>query len=172
MKIFSLILILITVCLVFGLNIFASEDEFMYNSHNKRDPFVPMFEFDKGQESNAQQTTATEDSQGDNGYITIGLEGIVFDPNTGSRVIIDGQILKVGDEGDGFKVEQIFPDRVIVDVSGEKKVVKLREIEEETKGSEEDTIFFSSDKKEDSESNEEVDSESSEEVDSKSNEEE
>lgn len=145
----------ITICMFFGLNIFASEDKFVYNSHNKRDPFVPLIGIDA--EIDAEEVTnGTQHIE----YTAINLEGIVYDPVYGSKVIINGQILKAGDEGNGFKVEQILPDRIIVNILGERKIVNLREIEKETKSNKEDTA---SDKKEDSQSNEEEDTKSNEE---------
>lgn len=122
MRIFSIVFIIITTCLFFDMNIFASKEKFVYNSHNKRDPFVPLIEFDR-----KKVTAPKDDKQEYVGYTAINLEGIVYDPLVGSKVIINGKILKAGDKVNSYTVEEIFSDRVILSILGDKKVVRLRE---------------------------------------------
>ena len=123
-----IVFIVIATCLLFELNIFASEGKFVYNSHNKRDPFVPLIEFDRKKVTTPKDEK--DDKQKDLGYTAIKLEGIVYDPLVGSKVIINGKILKAGDKVNSYTVEEILPDRVILDILGDKRVVRLREKKE------------------------------------------
>ena len=125
MKTYSLFVFLL-VCAVFpNLNTFASDDKFVYNSHNKRDPFIaPGGVF--GQKKDDKRERAPGPIVKGGG---IKLEGVVYDPHGGSRVIINGCIMKAGDKTDLFEIKQIDRDGVILDVLGERKIVKLKRTE-------------------------------------------
>jgi len=107
-----------------SLNTFAYADDFVYNSHEKRDPFIPPYLQDqvkkKPQDKNIKKA-------GD--YSSIILQAVVYDPQGESAVIINGQIMKINDKTDFFVVKDIMSDRAIVEVLGERKVLKLREEE-------------------------------------------
>ncbi len=104
-------------------NLFASEKDFVYNSGGRRDPFVPPMEFFKPAEG--QDTDIRAKIEVD--YSVIHIEGIVYDPQEGSRAIINGQILQVGDEIMDLKITDIRPDGVEFQADGESKTIKLRE---------------------------------------------
>ena len=104
------------------LNTFAYADNFVYNSHEKRDPFVPPYLQDqvkkKSQDKSIKKTVD---------YRSIMLQAVVYDPEGESAVIINGQIMKINDKTDFFVVKDIMNDRAIVEVLGERKIIKLRE---------------------------------------------
>jgi len=106
------------------LNTFAYADNFVYNSHEKRDPFVPPYLQDqvkkKSQDKSIKKTVD---------YRSIMLQAVVYDPEGESAVIINGQIMKINDKTDFFVVKDIMNDRAVVEVFGERKVLKLREDE-------------------------------------------
>ena len=104
-------------------NLFASEEDFVYNSGGRRDPFVPPMEFFKPAEG--QGTDVEPKIEVD--YSVIHIEGIVYDPQEGSRAIINGQILEAGDEILDLKITDIRPDSVEFQADGESKTIKLRE---------------------------------------------
>ena len=122
MKVYNLFAFLLLCTVFLDLNTFASDDKFLYNNHNKRDPFVaPGGVFGQKKVDDEEQPRPIVKGG------AIKLEGIVYDPRDGSRVIIDGRIMKVGDKTGFFEVKQIGRDRVILDVLGERKVVKLKQ---------------------------------------------
>ena len=89
----------------------------MYNAHGKRDPFTPL-------------VTSTMKSSFSNllGVDTIDdlvIEGVVYDPQHGSVVIVNGTILKEGEELGGVKVVKVNVNGaffLINDVSGFKEI--------------------------------------------------
>ncbi|OIO37941.1 MAG: hypothetical protein AUJ72_03490 [Candidatus Omnitrophica bacterium CG1_02_46_14] len=79
----------------------AAEQE-MHNAHGKRDPFVPLV-----------TTTMKSSSSGLLGIENIdelSIEGVVYDPGHGSVVIVNGAILKEGEELGSVKVLKISPE--------------------------------------------------------------
>lgn len=87
----------------------ASADEISYDPHGKRDPFVPLI------------TLTSKDSTGLMGVETVDeltIEGLVYDPKSGSIVVINGSVLKEGDEISGVKVLKIKPDGATLSLNG------------------------------------------------------
>ena len=83
-------------------------EEGLYNTHGKRDPFVPLV------------TTATRVSSGlvsVENVEELNVEGIVYDPK-GSVVVINGTVLKEGEELGAVKVLKIKPDGALFSVNG------------------------------------------------------
>jgi len=109
---------------LFALNTFAYADDFVYNSHEKRDPFVPPYLQDQ-----LKKKTQDKSIKKAVDYSSIILQAVVYDPEGESAVIINGQIMKINDKTDFFVVKDIMNDRAIVEVLGERKVFKLREDE-------------------------------------------
>jgi hypothetical protein len=104
------------------LNTFASAQGFVYNSHERRDPFVPPYLQNKiePQPKDNQNKQPTD-------YGTIVLQAIVYDPVGESAVIINNQIMKVDDKTDFFIVKDITRNEAIIEVLGEIKVLRLRD---------------------------------------------
>lgn len=78
----------------------AGEDIF-YNAHGRRDPFIPLV------------TQAARTSSGLAGVETaeeVTIEGVVYDPEHGSVVVINGSVLKEGEESGSVKVLRIRSD--------------------------------------------------------------
>jgi len=72
-------------------------DKAVYDAHGKRDPFVPLV------------TMSTRESSGlvgVEGVDDIAIEGIVYDPK-GSVIIVNGAVMKEGDELGNIKVLKI-----------------------------------------------------------------
>lgn len=87
-----------------------------YDGKDKRDPFVPLV------------TLTTRDTAGGlsgiEGADDLKIEGIVYDPN-GSVIIVNGQVLKEGDEKGGVKVLKIDPAGAKFLISGTESYVRL-----------------------------------------------
>ena len=101
---------------------FAAEaaEEGLYNPRGKRDPFVPLV------------TTATRVSSGlvsvENAE-ELTVEGIVYDPK-GSIVVVNGTVLKEGEELGAVKVLKIKSDGALFSVNG---VEAFKPLYEDTK---------------------------------------
>ncbi len=89
-------MILLSSCFVF-----AAEQE-IYDAHGKRDPFVPLV------------TTSMKSSSsgllGVENIDELSIEGVVYDPGHGSIVVVNGAILKEGEELGNVKVLKINPE--------------------------------------------------------------
>ena len=95
-------------------------EEGLYNSRGKRDPFVPLV------------TTATRVSSGlvsVENIEELNVEGVVYDP-AGSIVVINGTVLKEGEELGVVKVLKIKPDGALFSVNG---VETFKPLYEDTK---------------------------------------
>lgn len=80
--------------------------DFAYASKGKRDPFVPLVGAGAGSQiKEAADMNSIED---------VVLEGIVFDDKGGSIAIINGMILKEGDQAGIVTVDKIEPKKVIL----------------------------------------------------------
>ena len=83
---------------------YAAEERIIYDSKNKRDPFIPLV--GKGMRLLVPQEAKSIEN--------IILEGIVFDPEQGSLVIINGEIFKEGDSIGGFILSKVTRKSVIL----------------------------------------------------------
>ncbi len=84
-------------------------EEVLYDSHGKRDPFSPLV------------TSTIKQAPGLLGIETVEdviLEGIIYDPKKGSVVILNGSVLKEGEEFANLKVLAVKPDGVALSVNG------------------------------------------------------
>lgn len=87
----------------------VNADEIAYDPHGKRDPFVPLV------------TLTSKDSTGLMGVESVdelSIEGLVYDSKNGSIVVINGSVLKEGDEVSGVKVLKIKTDGVTLSLNG------------------------------------------------------
>ncbi len=85
------------------------EDEIVYDSHGKRDPFVPLV------------TLTTRQVVGLIGIESLDeiiINGIVYDPKNGSMVIANGTVLKEGEESGSVKVLEIKPNGALFAING------------------------------------------------------
>lgn len=122
MKILGLRLIvcltLVTLCcgrLDFSL---AFAEEFRYDSHGKRDPFVSPAE--------VLSVGGRQISHGE-----LRLEGVIVDQRGGSYAIVNGEIVRESELFQGFLLKKIEPNRVSFEKEGEKFDVILRQEDEE-----------------------------------------
>ena len=88
----------------------AFAQEFRYDSHGRRDPFLPP---GAGGES------------GSSGEVR--LEGIVFDPKGGSMPIVNGQMVREGEMVNGLILKRLAENRAFFEREGEELEVVLNE---------------------------------------------
>ena len=94
----------------------AFADEFSYDSHGKRDPFV-----------------SPDLAHAGLGTGELKLEGVIIDATKGSYALVNGEIVREGDSFDGFTLKKVESNRAIFDKDGEVLEVLLRQDEEALK---------------------------------------
>ena len=99
--------------------VFASEEPvFIYDSYGNRDPFMPLL---------------TKDGRPITTYSKIGsindivIEGILYDPQGESVVVINDLILKQGSTISGVTVKSIEKNSVVLSFKGEDHTFKVKE---------------------------------------------
>ena len=110
----------------FGIIFFAESGQAadLYDSHGKRDPFVPLVTLTSRETTGIVSIESAED---------INIEGIVYDPK-GSVVIVNGSLMKEGQELGNIKVVKIRPDGVLFLINGTQSYVPLYRDKGEGKG--------------------------------------
>lgn len=98
--------------MLFLLNPLYAAEKSLYNAHGKRDPFIPLV--------TATMKSSSSNLLGIDNVDDLVVEGVVFDPTNGSVVIVNGTILKEGEELGNVKV-------VKVDVNGARFLVNGNE---------------------------------------------
>ena len=81
------------------------EDTFTYNSEGKRDPFIPLITGKTKVAAGLEDARSVDD---------IALEGIVWDPSSGSVAILNGVIMREGQNKGSVRVKRIEKKRVIL----------------------------------------------------------
>ncbi len=94
-----------------------AEEGFEYDTKGNRDPFVPLV---------SKGGAYVSDAYGISGINDIRLEGIVWDSAQGSIAIINGEIVKEGQEIGSAKVLRIDKDAVVFEVNREEIRIELR----------------------------------------------
>ena len=110
--------------MIYGVEAATSGDETLYNAHGKRDPFIPLI------------TLTTREAAGLLGVDNIDeivVEGIVYDPTHGSVVIVNGSVLREGEDLGNVKVIRIKPEGATLSVNGVEGFKTLYQQEEAKK---------------------------------------
>lgn len=97
------------ICLLFAFSVIAAEEEFVYESGRKRDPFIPLV---TPEGALLKLEPYGEDSE-------VKLEGIIYDREGNSLAIVNGKVVKKGDVINGCEVFKIEKDRVFLIKEGE-----------------------------------------------------
>ena len=93
---------------VYCLNL-SAEVVFVYAPHNKHDPFNPL----------VTKTGSVQIYEADLTVSDMTLEGIMEDPGGNSAAIINGKIVKIGDQIGPYQVQSVINDHVILLKDGE-----------------------------------------------------
>ena len=93
-----------------------------YRSNGKRDPFVPLIT-PEGQRIYPPGTD-------EGGVANLMLQGIVFEPQGESYAVINGRIVREGEEVDGVKVLKIAPSAVVIQSEGQQHQLSVRQAPE------------------------------------------
>ncbi len=96
---------LLVVIVILSSCIVATAAEFTYDDHGTRDPLLPLVD-ERGRKVGGLRGVS---SLGD-----LVLEGIAWDKHSTAVAIMNGEIVRVGDDLDGLLVEEIHRNRVVV----------------------------------------------------------
>lgn len=99
----------------------SAQEEFKYNAKGKRNPFIPLVTPDG-------RLLKLEPEESNEGLL---VEGIIYDKQGLSYAIVNGTIVKIGDEVSGYLVLKIEKNKVIFIKEGQPTEVALKKGEEE-----------------------------------------
>ncbi len=85
-----------------GLDLSAGE-KVAYDAHGRRDPFVPLVTLSSKASTGLAGVESVED---------VAVEGLVYDPKHGSVAVVNGSVMKEGEELGNVKVLEIKADGV------------------------------------------------------------
>jgi len=123
LRIFELLLVLCALCSVLCTLLYAQEhaqEQFVYDSKGKRNPFIPLVAPDG-------RLLKFDENEKESGNLA--LEGIIYDKSGQSYAIVNAQIVRIGDEVGGYQVLKIEKNKVIFVKDGQPKEVELKEEE-------------------------------------------
>lgn len=99
---------------LFFLTAAFAEDKFVYDAKARRDPFLPLVT-ETGQVLDLEPKQTT----------TLNLEGVIFDKEGDSFIVINGVVLKKGQALNDYLVFEIKPNEVILIRGSEKIMLQL-----------------------------------------------
>jgi hypothetical protein len=94
-----------------------AEEQFIYNAKGKRDPFIPLVTPD------GRLLNLDKEEEATKGLL---LEGIMYDKYGISYAIVNGRVVKVGDEVIGYQILRIEKNKVIFIKEGQPTEVELK----------------------------------------------
>ncbi|MEK6715587.1 MAG: hypothetical protein AABY43_06045 [Candidatus Omnitrophota bacterium] len=96
----------------------SAEDSLIYKAGGKRDPMIPLVT-PQGLIRDIKSQSAQHEG--------LSLEGIIYDAQRNSLAIINGEILKAGDNIGEVKILDIQEDRVMILKDNEVQEIRLEE---------------------------------------------
>jgi hypothetical protein len=96
-----------------------AQESFIYDPAGKPDPFTPWVTPDGRLQILVSQEKKSESE--------LNLEGIIFDKYGLSYAMVNGAVVKIGDNIDGYQVLKIEEKRVIFIKDGELKEMEMKE---------------------------------------------
>jgi len=113
---FVVYLILISTGFCVLINSGFSQEQFVYDSKYKRDPFMPLIDKEGRFLSLDKQTTEAK----------YDLEGIIYDPKGSSFAVINGTVLGIADTINDYKLVTIEETKVILDNGSQSMTLELK----------------------------------------------
>lgn len=110
----------LVIFLVFTCNLALAQEEFVYDSKGKRNPFMPLVT----NEGVLIKFDSPKNSMG------LYLEGIIFDDKGVSYAIVNKSVVMVGDRVDDYQVLKIEREKVTFMKDGEPLEITLKKEEE------------------------------------------
>ena len=110
--------IAVFLALLIGLESYAVAENFEYNPHGRRDPFVPLVGIEKPAVTRLADITSVEDMR---------LEGIVSGGKGEMAAMVNGEIIRKNDKIGDIVVKSITKAGVTLTVGGKEYQLKLPE---------------------------------------------
>lgn len=98
---------------------YAAEEDFVYDPEGKRNPFIPLVTRDG-------KLLKLDSDKGEGG---MSLEGIIYDEQGISYAIINNEVVKIGDNINGYDILRIEENKVIFIKEGEPLELELKKEE-------------------------------------------
>lgn len=114
-----MIRLMVLLCVFYTLPAALAFGVFTYDATNSRDPFEPLV--------GASAAASKGVSKGINSIGDIVLQGIIMESESTGSAILNGEVVKVGEKIGNVTVEEVKPNRVIIDINGEKHELALYE---------------------------------------------
>jgi hypothetical protein len=99
----------------------ASEPLFVYDSKEKRDPFISLI----GKNVKLTDVELLESID------QVRVEGVIIDPNKGSSAIVNGQIIRVGEFLGGFRLEKVTNYHIVMKRDEQEHTIQFRSPEDD-----------------------------------------
>lgn len=93
-----------------------AQEQFVYDAKGKRNPFIPLVSPD-GRLLKLEK----EEAPGN-----LAIEGIIYDKHGQSYAIVNGQVLRIGDEVLGYRVLKIEKNKVTFIKDGQPQEIELK----------------------------------------------
>ncbi len=108
--------LLILVLILLSADLLYAQEDFVYDDHGKRDPFVPLV-------SSAGMVVTYDEDLSVNDLV---LEGIVSDTSGDNAAIVNGKVVKAYDQIGPYVVDVIAADHVEFLKGTERFILKLK----------------------------------------------
>jgi hypothetical protein len=112
----SLLFMSLAVIVVFTLP--CAGEDYKYDSHGKRDPFVPLIGIDRPAVSKLEDVSSIAD---------VKLEGIASSPGRRIAAILNGEIVKEGEKFGDIEIKKITKKTVTIIMGGKNYNINLAE---------------------------------------------
>jgi len=96
-----------------------TQQEFIYDSKDKRDPFIPLVTPDGRLLKLEPEEGAAE----------LSLEGIIYDKNGLSYAVVNGEVVRIGEMVSGYQVLKIEDRKVVFIKEGQPQEIELKKEE-------------------------------------------
>ena len=94
-----------------------AQNEFVYDDHGKRDPFIPLVTADGRLVKLEDETSKTT---------ALAIEGIMYDKHGISYALVNGEVVKIGDTIGGYQILRIEKNKVVFIKEGEMTEIELK----------------------------------------------
>lgn len=108
--------VVVVVIFVLSITAFAEDQQFVYDSKAKRNPFIPLITEDG-------RLVKLDKVEAPSGDVTV--EGIIFDKKGRSYAIVNGTVVGIGDAIAGYEVLKIQSDKVLFIKDGQIKELEM-----------------------------------------------
>lgn len=99
----------------------ANESLFVYDSKNKRDPFISLI----GKNVKLTDVELLESID------QVRVEGVIIDPYKGSSAIVNGRIIRVGEFLGGFRLEKVTNYFIVMSRDEKEHTIQFRSPEDD-----------------------------------------